>query len=136
MGPLTPQTVAILATLSSNVDLNPLAADHTPADPANADPASADLSRKQVLAAASPGLAALLNLLPGLGSGYIYQRRWRAYWICSALATAWFLAGALLAPPESGPSDQQRLVGLAGLLLLAGVTSAEAFLAGRRARMD
>ena len=89
-----------------------------------------------MLAAASPGLAALLNLLPGLGSGYIYQRRWRAYWICSALATAWFLAGALLAPPESGPSDQQRLVGLAGLLLLAGVTSAEAFLAGRRARMD
>ena len=88
MGPLTPQRGAILATLSSNVDLSPLAA-----DPATADPALADLSRKQVLAAASPGLAALLNLLPGLGSGYIYQRRWRAYWICSALATAWFLAG-------------------------------------------
>ncbi|MFZ0409787.1 MAG: hypothetical protein WAM11_17005 [Cyanobium sp.] len=97
---------------------------------------AADPNRKQVLAAASPGLAALLNLVPGLGSGYIYQRRWRAYWICSALATAWFLAGALLAPPDSGPSEQQRLVGLAGLLLLAGVTSAEAFLAGRRARMD
>ena len=136
MGPLTPQSGAILATLSSNVDLNPLAAEPAPADPANTDPALGDLSRKQVLAAASPGLAALLNLLPGLGSGYIYQRRWRAYRICSALATAWFLAGALLAPPESGPSDQQRLVGLAGLLLLAGVTSAEAFLAGRRARMD
>jgi len=126
VGPLTPQRGANLATLSSNIELNPLAADPTPAD----------LSRKQVLAAASPGLAALLNLLPGLGSGYIYQRRWRAYWICSALATAWFLAGAVLAPPESSPSDQQRLVGLAGLLLLAGVTSAEAFLAGRRARMD
>ena len=128
---MTPQRGANLATLNSNIELNPLAA-----DPANTDPTPADLSSKQVLAAASPGLAALLNLLPGLGSGYIYQRRWRAYWICSALATAWFLAGAVLAPPESGPSDQQRLVGLAGLLLLAGVTSAEAFLAGRRARMD
>jgi len=110
--------------------------------PVTADPVSAELptigdpNRKLVLAAASPVLAALLNVLPGLGTGYIYQRRWRAYWISSALATGWFLAGALLAPEPAGPTDQQRLVGLAGLLLLAGVTAAESFLAGRRARMD
>ena len=116
-------------------------ADSVPATPpgntdGNAAGSATDPSRKQVLAAASPGLAALLNLVPGLGSGYLYQRRWRAYWICSALATAWFVAGALLAPQGAGPSEQQQLLGLAGLLLLAGVTAAEAFLAGRRARMD
>lgn len=120
-------------------------ADSVPANPpgntggnaaGSAAGSATDPSRKQVLAAASPGLAALLNLVPGLGSGYLYQRRWRAYWICSALATAWFVAGALLAPQSAGPTEQQQLVGLAGLLLLAGVTATEAFLAGRRARMD
>ncbi|MCX5950315.1 MAG: hypothetical protein NT158_03885 [Cyanobacteria bacterium] len=32
--------------------------------------------------------------------------------------------------------ESDRLVGLAGLLLLALITAVEAFLAGRRARMD
>jgi hypothetical protein len=31
---------------------------------------------------------------------------------------------------------QNQLIGLAGLLLLAGVTAIEAFLAARKARMD
>jgi len=110
--------------------------DVVPADRLNPDPLATAPTRKQVLAAASPGLAALLNLLPGLGSGYLYQRRWRAYWVNSILASGWFLAGALLAPARGGPTEQQQLLGLAGLLLLAGVTAAEAFLAGRRARMD
>lgn len=90
-----------------------------------------------MLAASAPWLAALLNLLPGLGTGYIYQRRWRAYWICSALATGWFLAGAALAgAPADADGFRDGSVGLVGLLLLAVVTAAEAFLAGRRARMD
>ncbi len=115
---------------------DPKTTDAVPADRLNTDPLASEPTRKQVLAAASPGLAALLNLLPGLGSGYLYQRRWRAYWINSILASGWFLAGALLAPASGGPTEQQQLLGLAGLLLLAGVTAAEAFLAGRRARMD
>ncbi|MFN5697138.1 MAG: hypothetical protein ACK486_08925, partial [Cyanobacteriota bacterium] len=93
--------------------------------------------RKRILAAASPWLAAALNAVPGLGTGYIYQRRWRAYWITSALATAWFGAGALLgadADPRLEP--RQQLIGLAGLLMLAAVTALEAFLAARKARMD
>jgi hypothetical protein len=143
-----PRPGAIPATLSGRADLNSVATESAPTErePAESVPCESaatqiaadatDSSRKQVLAAASPGLAALLNLVPGLGTGYIYQRRWRAYWICSALATAWFLAGALLAPQSASPTEQQQLVGLAGLLLLAGVTAADAFLAGRRARMD
>jgi hypothetical protein len=93
--------------------------------------------RKAVLAASAPWLAALLNLLPGLGSGYIYQRRWPAYWITSLLATAWFLLGARLGQADGLSRDpREAAVGFGGLLLLAAVTAVEAFLAARRARMD
>lgn len=97
--------------------------------------------RRVILAAAAPWLAALLNVVPGLGTGYIYQRRWRAYWITSALATGWFLLGLVLAPPPEGGGglaasggQRDQLIGLAGLLLLAVVTAVEAALSGRRAR--
>ena len=80
-----------------------------------------EAQRKQVLAASAPWLGALLNVLPGLGSGYIYQRRWRAYWITTALATAWFVLGAVLGQEASSDAEAQNsLVGLVGLLLLAG----------------
>jgi peptidoglycan/LPS O-acetylase OafA/YrhL len=82
-------------------------------------------------------VAVLLNVVPGLGAGYLYQRRWKAYWITSALATSWFVAGAVLgqdADPATLPQNQ--LVGLVGLLLLAGVTAAEAGLAVKRVRQQ
>jgi hypothetical protein len=96
-------------------------------------------SPETILAASSPWVAVVLNLVPGLGTGYIYQRRWRAYWITSAVATAWFVAGALLGQNvDAGlmPDLVQRnqLIGLAGLLALAGITAAEAGLAARRAQ--
>jgi hypothetical protein len=83
-------------------------------------------TREQILAASAGWVAVLLNVLPGLGAGYLYQRRWRAYWLTSGLATAWF------ADPAS--PGQNQLVGLAGLLLLAGVTAAEAGIAVKRVR--
>jgi hypothetical protein len=99
-------------------------------DPIEADP-------KLILAASAPWLGALLNLVPGLGTGYIYQRRWRAYWITSAIATSWFVLGAVLGEEAGSPAEQQnQLIGLGGLLLLAGVTMVEAFLKARKARMD
>jgi hypothetical protein len=93
--------------------------------------------RKAILAASAPWLAALLNLVPGLGTGYIYQRRWKAYWITSGLASLWFALGAALGTEAStAPGSREQLIGLAGLLALAGATALEAFLAARRARMD
>jgi len=92
-------------------------------------------TREQILAASAGWVAVLLNVLPGLGAGYLYQRRWRAYWLTSGLATAWFATGAVLgrgADPAS--PGQNQLVGLAGLLLLAGVTAAEAGIAVKRVR--
>lgn len=101
-----------------------------PLDDSEADP-------KLILAASAPWLGALLNLVPGLGTGYIYQRRWRAYWITSLLATTWLVLGAVLAEEPGSPAERQnQLIGLAGLLLLAVVTMAEAFLRARKARQD
>ena len=92
-------------------------------------------NRDQVLAASAGWVAVLLNVLPGLGAGYLYQRRWKAYWITSALATSWFVAGAVLAQGAAADAEQQnQLVGLLGLLLLAGITAAEAGLAVKRVR--
>ncbi|MFM7549164.1 MAG: hypothetical protein ACKO7Z_04605 [Cyanobacteriota bacterium] len=96
-------------------------------------------NREQILAASSPWLAALLNVLPGLGTGYIYQRRWRAYWITSGLATAWFVLGAVLDQDldpvlQADVIQQNQLYGLGGFLLLALVTSAEALIAARKVR--
>ena len=92
-------------------------------------------SRDQVLAASAGWVALLLNVVPGLGAGYLYQRRWRAYWITSAVATAWFVAGAVLAQPADAAAEaQNQLVGLIGLLVLAGVTATEAGLELKRVR--
>jgi hypothetical protein len=53
------------------------------------------------------------------------------------VATSWFVLGAVLGQGrEATTAGRDQLIGLAGLLLLAAVTMAEAFLAGRKARMD
>jgi len=97
---------------------------------------STTLSRDQILAASAGWVAVLLNVVPGLGAGYLYQRRWKAYWLTSALATSWFAAGAVLAQKgEAALEAQNQLVGLIGLLVLAAVTAAEAGLAVKRVRM-
>ena len=92
-------------------------------------------TREQILAASAGWVAVLLNVVPGLGAGYLYQRRWKAYWITSALATCWFVAGAVLGQNADPTAEaQNQLVGLIGLLALAGVTAAEAGLAVKNVR--
>ena len=92
-------------------------------------------TREQILAASAGWVAVLLNVVPGLGAGYLYQRRWKAYWITSAAATAWFVAGAALAQKADATAEaQNQLVGLVGLLVLAAVTAAEAGLAIKAVR--
>ena len=92
-------------------------------------------NRDQILAASAGWVAVLLNVIPGLGAGYLYQRRWRAYWITSALATSWFVAGAVLAQNADATAESQnQLVGLIGLIVLAVVTATEAGLAVKKVR--
>ena len=49
--------------------------------------------KQEILAASAGWVAVTLKVLPGLGAGYLYQRRWKAYWITSALDTTWFVLG-------------------------------------------
>lgn len=92
-------------------------------------------NREQILAASAGWVAVLLNVIPGLGAGYLYQRRWRAYWITFALATSWFVAGAVLAQNADATAESQnQLVGLIGLIVLAVVTATEAGLAVKKVR--
>jgi hypothetical protein len=96
---------------------------------------AASPSREQILAASAGWVAVLLNVIPGLGAGYLYQRRWKAYWITSVLATAWFAAGAALGQNADPAAEaKNQLVGLIGLVLLAAITAAEAGLAVKRVR--
>ena len=94
-------------------------------------------TREQILAASCGWVAVILNLVPGLGAGYLYKRRWKAYWITSALATAWFVAGAFLGQNADAAADtQNKLVGLIGLLLLAAGTATEAGMAVKKLRQS
>jgi hypothetical protein len=92
-------------------------------------------TRDEILAASAGWVAVVLNVVPGLGAGYLYQRRWKAYWLTSTLATAWFVAGALLGQnAEPSAEARNQLVGLIGLLVLAAVSAAEAGQAVKRVR--
>ena len=93
-------------------------------------------TRQEILAASAGWVAVTLNVLPGLGAGYLYQRRWKAYWITSALATTWFVLGAVLEQgAEAGEELQDQLVGLFGLVALAAGTAVEAGLAVKKSRV-
>lgn len=92
-------------------------------------------TRDQILAASAGWVAVVLNVVPGLGAGYLYQRRWKAYWITTVLATAWFVAGAVLGSNANAAAEaQNQWVGLIGLLLLAVATATEAGLAVKQVR--
>ena len=72
-------------------------------------------------------------MVSGLGAGYLHQRRWKAYWITSFLATTWFVLGAVLGQgAEVAEEIQNQLIGLLGLVALAAGTAAEAGLAAKK----
>ena len=93
-------------------------------------------TKQEILAASAGWVAVTLNVVPGLGSGYLYQRRWKAYWITSALATTWFVLGAVLGQDAQAAEElQNQLIGLAGLVALAAGTAVEAGLAVNKSRV-
>ena len=50
-------------------------------------------SRDEILASSKGWVASFLNFLPGLGSGYLYQRRWQSYFLTIAASTSWLALG-------------------------------------------
>ena len=90
------------------------------------------LSKEQVLASSSGWVASLLNFLPGVGTGYLYQRRWLPYFITAGAVTAWFVVGVIL-QGDKEPSQTEQLIGIAGLFLISIITVVEANLAFKKA---
>jgi hypothetical protein len=88
-------------------------------------------TREQILAASAGWVAVVPNLVPGVGNGYLYQRRWKAYWITVAVAVSLLTTNAIT---NSRTKDQLQQVGVLGLLLLGPVTAVEAGLAVKRVR--
>ena len=89
-------------------------------------------SRDEILASSNGWVASFLNFLPGLGSGYLYQRRWKPYFLTIAASTAWFALGFFL-QGDSGPSQREQIIGIFGLFLISIVTVIEANLAFKKA---
>ena len=90
------------------------------------------LSKEQVLASSSGWVASLLNFLPGVGAGYLYQRRWLPYFITAGAVTAWFAIGIIL-QGDKEPSQTEQLIGISGLFLISTITVVEAKLAFKKA---
>ncbi len=86
-------------------------------------------TKSMIIASSSGWLAAFLNFLPGLGTGYLYQRRWGAYWITTLSSAAWvyFDLSRQLAIDTSDPASiQTDNVGLIGILVISSVSAYEA----------
>ena len=91
-------------------------------------------SKEQILAASSGWVASTLNFLPGLGAGYIYQRRWVAYFLTAGAATAWFVLGAIL-NGDTEPTKSEQLIGIGGLFLISITTMVESKIAHKKATL-
>ena len=90
------------------------------------------LSKELILASSSGWVASLLNFFPGIGTGYIYQRRWLPYFITTGAVTAWFVIGIILQGDKEA-SQSEQLIGISGLFLISIVTTVEANLAFKKA---
>ena len=89
-------------------------------------------SRDEILASSKGWVASFLNFLPGLGSGYIYQRRWKPYFFTITASTLWFALGFFL-QEDSKPSQAEQIIGISGLFFISIVSIIEANLAFKKA---
>ena len=89
-------------------------------------------SRNEILSSSKGWIASFLNFLPGLGSGYLYQRRWKPYFLTIAASTAWFALGFFL-QGDSEPSQNEKIIGISGLFFISIITVIEANMAFKKA---
>ena len=89
-------------------------------------------SKEEILSTSNGWVASLLNFLPGVGTGYIYQRRWLPYFFTAGSVIAWFLVGIIL-QGNSEPTQKEQLIGISGLFIISIVTAVEANLSFKKA---
>ena len=90
-----------------------------------------NINKDQILAASSGWVASLLNFFPGLGTGYIYQRRWLPYFLTTGAVIVWFVLGIFL-QGDKEPTQSDQLIGLTGLFFISVITVIEANLAYKK----
>ena len=96
---------------------------------------SSKISKHMIISSSSGWLSAFLNILPGLGTGYIYQRRWRAYWLTVLVSSLWLIYGVYLASgsdpsdPITNNTDQMNFI---GFLVIGIYTALESYFATLR----
>tara|TARA_B100000214_G_scaffold256283_1_gene188828 strand:- start:869 stop:1213 length:345 start_codon:yes stop_codon:yes gene_type:complete len=91
-------------------------------------------TKEQILASSSGWIATTLNFLPGLGTGYLYQRRWIPYFVTVGAAMTWFVLGSIL-NGDTEPSKAEQLIGIGGLFLISITTMIEAKIAHNKATL-
>ena len=91
-----------------------------------------NLSKNRILASSSGWVALALNFLPGLGAGYLYQRRWLAYFITAGVVTSWFAAGVILNGEAKDPSSSEQIIGIGGVFIISITTMIEAKVAHKK----
>ena len=84
-----------------------------------------DISKEKILISSKGWIAAILNFLPGLGSGYLYQRRWIAYFLTIGAVASWFTLGIVL-QGDKEPTQTEQLIGIIGLTSISIFTAIEA----------
>jgi len=90
------------------------------------------ISREEILATSKGWVASFLNFLPGLGSGYLYQRRWKPYFFTITASAVWFALGFFF-QQGSETSQREQIIGISGLLFISIVTVIEANFAFKKA---
>lgn len=90
-----------------------------------------NIKKNQILASSSGWVASLLNFLPGLGTGYIYQRRWLPYFLTTGAILVWLVLGIFL-QGDKEVTQADRLIGLSGLFFISVITVIEANLAYKK----
>ena len=88
-------------------------------------------TKEEILASSNGWIASLLNIIPGIGAGYLYQRRWLPYLITTTSVFIWIITGILIQRNQE-PSQAEQIIGLAGLFIISIITSIEANIAYKK----
>ena len=87
------------------------------------------LLSNQVLASSSGWVAVTLNFFPGLGTGYIYQRRWIPYFITITSSSILLITGFIFRNSNDEFSQIEQIRGIVLLSIVSFITMIESYYA-------
>tara|TARA_Y100001968_G_scaffold286373_1_gene287055 strand:+ start:477 stop:797 length:321 start_codon:yes stop_codon:yes gene_type:complete len=99
------------------------------------------ITKDEILCSSSAWISVLLNFIPGLGTGYIYQRRWKAYWLTNLFTIIWISLinyrnlNIDLSDPANSINDDLYILGIITIGLFTAIESLIS-LKNSRAKLD